>query len=70
MRNLERRKDTSFWLQTASDRFYPDFLALLEDGRILTLEYKGEHLYKINQEERKAGFWLESALGCNLKKSP
>ncbi|MBV9851172.1 MAG: DEAD/DEAH box helicase family protein [Armatimonadetes bacterium] len=44
VRNLERQPQFSFWLQTASDRFYPDFLARLTDGRILAVEYKGEHL--------------------------
>ena len=34
----------SFWLPTASDRFYPDFVAEMEDGRLLVVEYKGEHL--------------------------
>ena len=28
----------SFWLQTASDKFYPDFVALLNDGRLLVIE--------------------------------
>ncbi len=32
----------SFWLQTASDKFYPDFLVLLQDGRYLAVEFKGE----------------------------
>jgi type III restriction enzyme len=31
----------SFWLQTSTDKFYPDFVALLEDGRVLVVEYKG-----------------------------
>ena len=35
VRNLERRADSSFWLQTSTDKFYPDFVALLTDGRIL-----------------------------------
>lgn len=35
---------SSFHLPTASDRFYPDFIAKLTDGRILVVEYKGEHL--------------------------
>ena len=39
-RNLDRSVD-SFWLQTSSDKFYPDFLAELNDGRILVIEYKG-----------------------------
>jgi len=43
VRNLER-SDYSFWLQTSSDRFYPDFVVRLKDGRILVVEYKGSHL--------------------------
>src|ERR1035437_4338646 len=41
VRNLERQKDASFWLQTYKDRFYPDFVAVLKDGRTLVVEYKG-----------------------------
>jgi len=41
VRNIERQPDFSFWLQTSTDKFYPDFVALLEDGRVLALEYKG-----------------------------
>ena len=66
VRNLERRKDTSFWLQTSSDRFYPDFLALLEDGRILAVEYKGEHLWSSDdsKEKRAVGeLWAEKSQG-------
>ncbi len=43
VRNLSRRT-TSFRLQTATDWFYPDFICLLEDGRVLAVEYKGSHL--------------------------
>jgi len=66
VRNLERRKDTSFWLQTASDRFYPDFLSLLEDDRVLALEYKGEHLWSNDdsKEKRAVGeLWAERSKG-------
>lgn len=45
VRNLERQPDCAFWLPTASDRFYPDFVAELEDGRLFVVEYKGGHLY-------------------------
>lgn len=38
------REASSFWLQTWTQRFYPDFVALLEDGRTLVVEYKGHHL--------------------------
>lgn len=41
VRNTSRQPN-SFWLQTSSDRFYPDFVALLNDGRRLVIEYKGE----------------------------
>lgn len=41
VRNLTR-PDFAFWLQTSTDKFYPDFVALLHDGRYLVVEYKGE----------------------------
>ena len=45
VRNLERQPEASFWLPTSTDRFYPDFVAELTDGRVLVIEYKGAHLY-------------------------
>ncbi len=50
-RNLERSVD-SFWLQTSTDRFYPDFVAELIDGRLLAIEYKGENLMS-NEDSRE-----------------
>lgn len=41
VRNVEK-KPTSFWLQTASDKFYPDFVVKLTSGVILAIEYKGK----------------------------
>lgn len=41
VRNLERQERWSFWLQTATDKFYPDFVCKLIDGRVLAVEYKG-----------------------------
>lgn len=41
VRNVEK-KPTSFWLQTASDKFYPDFVVKLTSGIILAVEYKGK----------------------------
>ena len=40
VRNVDR-KPTSFWLQTASDRFYPDFVVQMTDGPLVAVEYKG-----------------------------
>ena len=43
IRNVARHPD-SFWLPTATDKFYPDFVAMLADGRRLVVEYKGAHI--------------------------
>ena len=40
IRNVAR-DPASFWLPTATGRFYPDFVARLDDGRLLVVEYKG-----------------------------
>lgn len=40
-RNVARHSK-SFSLPTATDKFYPDFVALMEDGRLLVVEYKGQ----------------------------
>jgi type III restriction enzyme len=66
VRNLERRPDSSFWLQTASDRFYADFVATLADGRILVVEYKGEHLWSNDDSKEKQAvgeLWAERSNG-------
>lgn len=44
---------TSFWLQTSKDKFYPDFVALLNDDRILVVEYKGSHLITADEAKEK-----------------
>jgi type III restriction enzyme len=40
LRNVAKHPE-SFWLPTATGKFYPDFVAQLNDGRILVVEYKG-----------------------------
>lgn len=52
VRNVEQEPRFSFWLPTATDYFYPDFIAELKDGRILVVEYKGEP-YKTNDDSRE-----------------
>lgn len=60
------RQDHSFWLQTSSDKFYPDFVVLLEDGRILVVEYKGAP-YLTNDDSREkgliGGLWADRSAG-------
>jgi type III restriction enzyme len=64
VRNLERKPERAFWLRTPTDRFYPDFVALLTDGRILVVEYKGEHLWTDAEGDRMLGaLWAERSGG-------
>ena len=65
LRNISRHK-RSFWLPTSSDKFYPDFVAVLEDDRILVVEYKGGHLAdnQDTKEKRMIGeFWEKQSSG-------
>lgn len=43
VRNVARHPN-SFWLPTSTDKFYPDFVAQMNDGRLLVVEYKGGHI--------------------------
>jgi type III restriction enzyme len=68
VRNVER-KPTAFSLQTASDRFYPDFLCLMDDGRILVVEYKNTRDWDLpdNKEKRELGeLWERRSGGKGL----
>ncbi len=66
VRNLERRPESSFWLQTSTDRFYPDFVALLVDGRVIVVESKGEHLWSNDDSKEKraiGNLWADRSGG-------
>lgn len=62
IRNLERQEFHSFWLQTPTDKFYPDFIVKLKDGTIVILEYKGENLYDTtdSKEKRQIGEFYDA----------
>lgn len=63
VRNVDR-KPNAFWLQLPSGRFYPDFLAMLTDGRIVAVEYKGKHLAAEAADKRAIGaLWADSSDG-------
>lgn len=65
VRNIERRPD-SFWLQTATDKFYPDFLAELADGHFLAVETKNEKDWTNDDSEEKRAvgeLWAERSNG-------
>ena len=66
VRNIERYPAYSFSLPTSTDRFYPDFVALLNDGRLLAVEYKGEHLISADDAKEKeniGNLWAEKSNG-------
>ncbi len=68
VRNIER-KVTSFSLQTSTDRFYPDFICKLEDGRILVIEYKNTRDWDLpeNEEKRILGkLWQNRSKGKGI----
>jgi type III restriction enzyme len=58
------RQPNSFWLQTSSDKFYPDFVALLTDGRVAVVEYKGADRWKDADQDRLIGnLWADRSNG-------
>lgn len=66
VRNLEREPKLSFWIQTSTDKFYPDFIAKLKNGKSLAVEYKGGHLAgnpDTQEKERLGKLWEERSGG-------
>ena len=64
VRNLVGLPQFAFWLPTSSDYFYPDFVCELDDGRLLVVEYKGEHLVAGEIEKRQVGeVWAKTSGG-------
>ena len=53
IRNVER-KEHSFALPRAEKWFYPDFVAELNNGTVLVVEYKGAHIRNMPSEREKA----------------
>lgn len=60
IRNVQQKK-SSFWLQLPQQKFYPDFVALLKDERILVVEYKGGDRYDSEVVKRQIGAVWEVA---------
>lgn len=69
VRNLVRREGSSFFLQKADGRFYPDFLCQLPDsagqpGPILAVEYKGADRWNGAEDDRLiGGLWANLSEG-------
>lgn len=69
VRNLVRREGSSFFLQKADGRFYPDFLCQLpgtadQPGPILAVEYKGGDRWTSAEDDRLiGGLWANMSEG-------
>lgn len=69
VRNLVRREGSSFFLQKADGRFYPDFLCQLpgsagQPGPILAVEYKGADRWSGAEDDRLiGGLWANLSEG-------
>jgi type III restriction enzyme len=69
VRNLVRREGSSFFLQKADGRFYPDFLCQLSStlnapGPILAVEYKGADRWVAADDDRLiGGLWANLSEG-------
>ncbi|WP_295391744.1 DEAD/DEAH box helicase family protein [uncultured Thiodictyon sp.] len=69
VRNLVRREGSSFFLQKADGRFYPDFVCQLpksqgQPGSILAVEYKGADRWKAAADDRLiGGLWANLSNG-------
>jgi len=66
VRNLDSDPVAGFWLPTSFGRFYPDFVAELQDGRLLVVEYKGAQIRHMPKELEKAAVgrvWAERSAG-------
>ncbi len=68
LRNVARHPE-SFRLPLATGWFYSDFIALLEDGRLFAIEYKGAHIVEKSDtaEKRTIGeLWEHKSAGQGL----
>ncbi|RFC31949.1 MAG: type III restriction enzyme [Candidatus Nitrotoga sp. MKT] len=69
VRNLVRREGSSFFLQKADGRFYPDFLCQLpgndgKPGPVLAVEYKGADRWLPAEDDRLiGGLWANLSEG-------
>lgn len=64
VRNLVRKEASSFFLQKADGRFYPDFICQLKNGKILVVEYKGGNAWTDAKDDRLIGeLWAELSGG-------
>lgn len=69
IRNIARDPEASFWIQTSTDKFYPDFVCKLMNGKNLVVEYKAERYgdkEDTDEKERVGELWAARSNGSCL----
>jgi type III restriction enzyme len=69
VRNISREPDASFWIQTSTDKFYPDFVCKLVNGKNLVVEYKATSYgdkADTDEKERLGQLWAARSGGTCL----
>jgi type III restriction enzyme len=69
IRNLSGAPDASFWIQTSTDKFYPDFVCKLTNGKNLVVEYKAASYgdkADTDEKERLGQLWAARSNGSCL----
>lgn len=68
IKNISQDSKNSFWLQTSTDKFYPDFIIKLSNGKLIVAEYKGEHLKNDDTKEKEiiGKAWALQAENCGF----
>ena len=69
IRNLSGEPEASFWIQTATDKFYPDFVCKLTNGKNLVVEYKAASYgdkADTDEKERLGELWAARSRGACL----
>jgi type III restriction enzyme len=63
IKNIVKNPQNSFWLQTATGKFYPDFIIKLANGKTVVAEYKGQHLKNddTKRKEEIGNFWASQS---------
>ena len=68
IKNIVKNPQNSFWLQTATGKFYPDFIIKLGNGKTVVAEYKGEHLKNddTKRKEEIGEYWASLSDECEF----
>ncbi|HEV7681077.1 MAG TPA: DEAD/DEAH box helicase family protein [Pyrinomonadaceae bacterium] len=69
LRNISREPEASFWIQTSTDKFYPDFVCKLMNGKNLIVEYKAASYgdkADTDEKERLGQLWAARSKGTCL----